>query len=581
MKLPQSLRDRFIWIILAMAFWMVAGGGTAIYALRVATRSTQQLTEVRLAQLQDAQDLVRATLLIERETNQLVKAESLTELQRLYTEIQQLLEDFDRKVDNLASSDESISIVDLQQSGQSFRNVVNIMAQLKGNSLRADPDAGNSEGKNKLLRFGSELQRQAGALSASTQSQSERVTQRYRDAVNELIVNSQSNERRVIFLTCGGIAVAYIIARNFLGKQVLSRLNQVSQSLRDDSLQDQAFVVPVSGHDEIAEMARAVERFQENRRQLRLLNKALTTEKLRQEKLIRMLADAHTQLLQSEKLAAVGQLAAGVAHELNTPVGFVHSNLGTLKRYVLDLFELLAEYESNEKTMPDEARNALKKVKDRIDLDYLKEDIQSLIAESTDGLQRVARIVHDLKDFSHVDDSGAHLISIENGIESTLHVMAGLIGANVSIIKEYVATPEVECIPSQINQVLMGVLMNAVQAIEEDGKIIIRTGYSDGMVWVEVEDNGKGIEPENISRIFDPFFTTKPVGSGVGLGLSLAYSIVKSHGGVISARSTPGQGAIFKIALPHQIAMQSEGPSSPEGQNDIEQMQASAADGGG
>lgn len=541
-----------------MACLIIAGGGTAIYALRIATDATKQLTEVRLAQLQNAQDLVRETLLIERDARHLISADSAVELHERYTEIQRLLEGFDRKVDSLAMADENISVVDLQQSSQAFRNVVNIMAQLKGDSLRTNLKPNESEDSGKLLRFSIELQRQASSLSASTQSQSERVTLNYKNALNELVINSQKNERWVIFLTCCGIAVACIIGRNFLGKQVLSRLNQVSRCLRDDTLTDQVFLVPVDGQDEIAEMARAVERFQEDRRKLRLANDSLVIEKQRQEKLIRMLADAHTQLLQSEKLAAVGQLAAGVAHELNTPVGYVNSNLGTLKIYVLNFSELISEYEGSEDNLPDATKKNLKSLKDRMDIEYLKEDVKSLIDESIGGLQRVSRIIRDLKDFSHVDDQGAGLISIEEAVDSTLSVMTGLIGDRIEVVKKYSATPDVKCTPSQINQVLMGVLLNAVQAIQGSGRIIIRTGVSDGMVWVEVEDNGKGIEPENLSRIFDPFFTTKPVGSGIGLGLSLAYSIMKSHGGMIEVSSSPGQGAIFKISLPYLNPAQHE-----------------------
>ena len=189
-----------------------------------------------------------------------------------------------------------------------------------------------------------------------------------------------------------------------------------------------------------------------------------------------------------------------------------------------------------------------------MDFPYLIEDIPCLLKESQDGLARVTRIVQDLKDFSHVDESEWQHANLEQGMDSTLNVVSNEIKYKAKVIKEYSGIPEVYCMSSQINQVFMNLLMNAAQAIEKEGTITIRTGTSGDDVWVEVEDTGKGIEPEHINRIFDPFFTTKPVGKGTGLGLSLSYGIVRKHHGRIEVNSQIGKGSLFKVWLPlHQL----------------------------
>lgn len=283
---------------------------------------------------------------------------------------------------------------------------------------------------------------------------------------------------------------------------------------------------------------------------LLIANETLLVEKKRQEVLIKKLGESQSQLLQSEKMASIGQLAAGVAHEINNPVGFVNSNLGALKRYADDLLKLLAVYERVEGSLPDTDQQEIKLLKTKIDAEYLREDISNLLSESLDGLQRVTRIVQDLKDFSHVDESERQWANLESGLESTLRVVWNEIKYKAEVVKEYGNIPQIECFPSQLNQVFMNLLMNAVHAIEDRGQITIRTGHEQGTVWIEVEDTGKGIKPEHLGRIFEPFFTTKPVGKGTGLGLSLSYGIVNKHGGRIEVASEIGKGTKFTVYLP-------------------------------
>jgi len=287
---------------------------------------------------------------------------------------------------------------------------------------------------------------------------------------------------------------------------------------------------------------------------------ALLKEKNEQKVLIERLEEAHNQLLQSEKMASIGQLAAGVAHEINNPVGYVSSNLGALQNYVRNLLQLISAYEDCEEELPAQRRESLNALKREIDIDFLREDIRELMAESQGGLQRVKRIVQDLKDFSHVSDSEIQWSNLESGLESTLNVVWNELKYKAEVVKDYGNIPEVECIPSQLNQVFMNLLVNAAQAIRDHGVITLRTRHVDESVCIEIADNGSGIPPEIINRIFDPFFTTKPVGTGTGLGLSITHGIIRKHKGRIEVDSEPGKGTSFRIYVP--IRQTGSGPAA-------------------
>ena len=259
----------------------------------------------------------------------------------------------------------------------------------------------------------------------------------------------------------------------------------------------------------------------------------------------RRLEDAQNQLLQSEKMASIGQLAAGVAHELNNPISFVHSNMGSLEDYVRTLFEIIEA-----SRLPDGSAEVerLKKAKD---YDYIRQDIIQLLSESRDGLERVRKIVGDLKNFSRVDNADWQWADLHKGIDSTLNIVWNELKYKCTVSKQYADLPEIYCLPSQLNQVFMNLLVNAAQAIEERGNITIRTGrQGDKEVWVEVADTGKGIAPENLNRVFEPFFTTKAVGQGTGLGLSLSYGIIVKHQGRIAVASEVGKGSTFRVTIP-------------------------------
>ncbi len=265
------------------------------------------------------------------------------------------------------------------------------------------------------------------------------------------------------------------------------------------------------------------------------------------------LSAAQEQMIQSDKLASIGQLAAGVAHEINNPIGYIFSNFSTLENYLTSLFEMLAVYEKNEAmhSVPETVKE-LKAKRESLELDFLKEDIPLLMRESKEGIVRVRNIVQGLKDFSHVD---AHpdwkFFNLNQGIDSTLNVVNNEVKYKADLVKYYADLPEVQCISSQITQVAMNLVVNAAHAIgAERGTITIRTGTLGDKVWFEVTDTGSGIPKDVLPNIFDPFYTTKPVGKGTGLGLSISYGIVQKHHGNIEVRTEIGKGSTFRVTLP-------------------------------
>ncbi|MET3105949.1 two-component system NtrC family sensor kinase [Oxalobacteraceae bacterium GrIS 1.18] len=275
-----------------------------------------------------------------------------------------------------------------------------------------------------------------------------------------------------------------------------------------------------------------------------------------QQALIQKLQEAHRQLLQAEKMASVGQLAAGIAHEINNPIGFINSNMNSLQKYVATLFGVIDQYRTlvAQTGLDDKDRLKFEEIENGADLDYVKEDINELVPESLDGLRRVKEIVQSLKDFSHVGESEWHEADIHHGLDSTLNIVRNEIKYKATIDKQYGTLPPVFCIISQLNQVFMNLFVNAAHAIKDHGTITISTGVGvkDGneWAWIKIMDTGCGIPAENLNRIFEPFFTTKPIGSGTGLGLSVTYGIIKSHKGHIDVKSVVGKGTCFTIYLP-------------------------------
>lgn len=263
------------------------------------------------------------------------------------------------------------------------------------------------------------------------------------------------------------------------------------------------------------------------------------------------LQTTQAQLVQSEKMASLGQLAAGVAHEINNPVGFVKSNIGTLRTYSQNLLSLLDRYEATIGSAELEAaRRALAVFRQQIDMEFVRGDLMALLDESEEGLVRIAKIVADLKDFSHVDRQEIESIDFNAMLDKVINVAWNELKYKADVIKDYGALPPLSCFPGRLGQVFLNLLVNAAQAMTDKGEIRIRTAVDGEDLVVAVSDTGSGIAPEILGKIFDPFFTTKPVGRGTGLGLHIAYTIVETHQGHLGVTSVVGQGTTFTVRLP-------------------------------
>jgi signal transduction histidine kinase len=263
------------------------------------------------------------------------------------------------------------------------------------------------------------------------------------------------------------------------------------------------------------------------------------------------LKEAQAQIIQSEKMAALGQLVGGIAHEINNPLNFISGNVYSLERYISDFKRIINEFDRMYSISQEDKKN-LDNLKSEIDYSFISFDVNEIIKSLKNGVERIKKIVFDLRSFS----KGATLtrmVDIHNGIESSLSWLSERFGSEINIYKDYGEIPNIECVPGEINQVFMNILQNAIEAVQSNKSskdIWIKTHKDNESVIISIKDNGKGIPDEIKNKIFDPFFTTKETGKGTGLGLSSSYGIVKKHNGKIEFDSKTGQGTEFKIILP-------------------------------
>ena len=360
------------------------------------------------------------------------------------------------------------------------------------------------------------------------------------------------------FKTTTMIAVPLTVKGKIAG--VIEIINKVGGDLFNEA--DKETLMTMAGQIAIAiDNAKMTKDLKESKRKIEDYSQNLETMvRKRTEELEAANAEikaTQAQLLQTEKLSSLGQLAAGVAHEINNPIGFVKSNLKTLGEYVKDLLNINEKSGAVIEAILKKDRDAIgpslaefKKAQKMIDLNFIKKDITQLIEESRDGAYRVFKIVRDLKDFSRADDADRQFMNINRALDRTLNLVWNEIKFKAELKKDFGELPEIECLPIQLNQVFMNLLVNAAQAIEDKGIIRIKTYSQKGKVFVEISDNGCGIPAENIDKLFDPFFTTKEPGKGTGLGLSVTYNIIKTHKGEIKVKSCPGEGTTFIIEIP-------------------------------
>ena len=365
----------------------------------------------------------------------------------------------------------------------------------------------------------------------------------------------------------------------YLTKQ-LDALRAGARAIRKGNLKHR---IKVIGKDEIAEVAISFNRMSKvllttararakSRQELKVLNAELEervekrTAQIQKksqelEKAYKKLENAKDQLVQSEKMASVGQLAAGVAHEINNPIGFVSSNIATLNDYIKTYKEMIARLEAFIDLPTDskdhaKEKDALKKYLEQEDIEDINADVDEIISDSIDGIGRVTTIIKSLKTFSHVDQAQIQDTDLNQCLEATLKIVHNELKYKCDVVTELEQIPLLHCNAGQLNQVFMNLLVNAGHAIEgEKGTVTVRSKATKEAILISISDTGKGIPKENLNKLFDPFFTTKPVGQGTGLGLSISHGIITDHKGRIDVESVVGKGTTFTLVLPFENDM--------------------------
>ncbi|MGY8870172.1 MAG: sensor histidine kinase [Pseudomonadales bacterium] len=392
-------------------------------------------------------------------------------------------------------------------------------------------------------------------------------------SINTTIAEAQNRSAIIAVVEMGLVALFSFLLGGYLTNQ-LKVLSVAAQKISEGNLD---FQLPVKGRDEVSDVAIAFNSMASNLREastrrdqfeseLKELNRSLEdrvelrTQQIRNKntqltQANQEIKEAQAKLLQSEKMASVGVLAAGVAHEINNPIGFVMSNLHTLETYGQNYRDLVSEYAIlMELTNADDQKAQQLKINQLIeqyDLEFMNEDLDVLLRDSIEGTERVKDIVKGLKDFSHIDSvTQFAMCDLNECIQSTLKVVNSELKYHCEIRTELNDLPLTYCCSGQINQVLLNLMINASHAIEDQGIIKVKSQQQGEWLEISVTDTGKGIPADQLDKLFDPFYTTKPVGEGTGLGLSISYGIAKDHQGEIRVASAPGKGSRFTLCLP-------------------------------
>ena len=390
-------------------------------------------------------------------------------------------------------------------------------------------------------------------------------------------------ERRSVFIA--GVEMMLVALFSFaLGTYLTRQLKVLMSATKDIADGKLDTTIPVKGKDELAAVSVAFNAMIENLKEasrrrdlfeieLKELNQTLEDRVEKRTKIIidknskleqvnKEIKETQAKLLQSDKMASVGVLAAGVAHEINNPMSFVISNIKTLDDYFQDIQQLILAYNhvsASELTDFQTQLEAIEKLKKDIGLELMIEDLPSLIADTKEGTERVKDIVKGLKDVSHVDNHDSYtLCNINDCITNTLRVANNELKYHCKVVTDLKNIPDIYCAQNQIKQVFLNLIINASHAIKEKGTIEIRSHATNEHIKVQIKDNGSGISKEQMSKVFDPFYTTKPVGEGTGLGLSISYGIIEEHKGEITVKSQVGKGTIFTILLPLNKEKQKE-----------------------
>jgi len=375
--------------------------------------------------------------------------------------------------------------------------------------------------------------------------------QRQREILQQAEIDRQKQLRNYLIVCCGLILILVVVLfnRNYIKKKANIELLEKNKEIESQKKElEHLFVSLRVKNDELSQQKDEIITQNDN---LLMLNNELENQKNELQSILKELKQTQTQLIQSEKMASVGVLTAGVAHELNNPINFITGNIKPLQRNIEDIIHILSEYDSIvEKKKLSADFTDVERLKKTSDYEYLIKETQDLLKGIHEGASRSEQIVKGLRNFTRLDEEEFKPTDIHEGIDSTLVLLQNRIQDRIQVHKKYGDIPKVECLPGKLNQVFMNILANSIQAIEKEGEISIETSCTDSCVNISISDTGKGMTPEIKDHIFEPFFTTRPVGEGTGLGLSISYGIIEQHDGKIEVSSEPGNGTEFIITIP-------------------------------
>ena len=354
----------------------------------------------------------------------------------------------------------------------------------------------------------------------------------------------------VIFLFIG------VLASAVMSKIILNPLNELTKGVKEFANGNFDFRLNESKFSEINELVDAYNymAFQlhdlYDSLELKVQERTLALERANQE-----IKETQAMMVHSEKMRSLGELVAGIAHEINNPVNFIHGNIMILDKYVKDMFSLIDLYIANEASISEEELKKINKTKADIDIDFIRDDVKDLIKSCVEGTERTKNIVLDLKNFSRMEEMVLTQFNIPKEIDTTLNILNNKYKNRITVVKDYEPNvPKIEAYGGQLNQVFMNILDNAQYAIKGEGTVTISVKQDGDNVIIKFSDTGEGIKKEDLRKVFEPFFTTKPVGQGTGLGMSITYRVIKNHNGEIFVDSEVGKGTTFTIKLPVNYA---------------------------
>ncbi len=343
-----------------------------------------------------------------------------------------------------------------------------------------------------------------------------------------------------------------VLASAAISKLILNPINELTKGVKEFANGNFDFRLKESNFAEINELVNAYNymAFQlhdlYDSLELKVQERTLALERANQE-----IKETQAMMVHSEKMRSLGELVAGIAHEINNPVNFIHGNIVILDKYVKDMFSLIDLYIENENSIPEEEMKKISKKKADIDIDFIRDDVKDLIKSCIEGTERTKNIVLDLKNFSRMEEMVLTQFNIPKEIDTTLNILNNKYKNRITVVKDYEQNvPKIEAYGGQLNQVFMNILDNAQYAIKKEGTVTISVKREGENVVIKFSDTGEGIKKEDIKKVFEPFFTTKPVGQGTGLGMSITYRVIKNHNGDISIDSEIGKGTTFTIKLP-------------------------------